>query len=242
MSINDFSLIKTDLASSMWKEHIIKVGDYIAKRRKHKLLTTLTLTHSVNTSEIKQLKDDKISKKRDIVMWNCSLQVRARLESEGPISRGGAKFEHAIIMDRTLKDNFNFDIINLDYTSQNPGKVDGRLEDELISLEHVIINLRKYLDGKKFSLILFTTMINKCNVLTNTIISASNELNPRSKPLSFSRNSNPIVNPNEKIDIISEYYNHLHEIYGIEFVSWEGKKIEINNSTFVYSVASIIRW
>lgn len=242
MSLNDFSLIKTDLVSTMWKKHIIKVGNYIAKRRKHKLLNTLTLTHSVNTSEIKQLKDDKISKKDDIVMWNCHLQVRMRLESEGPIARGGAKFEHAIGIDPTLKDNFDFDIINLDYTSQNPEKIDGRLEDELLSLEHVIINRRKCLGGKKYSLILFTTMINTCNVLTGTIISASNILNPRSKPLLFSRNSSPMVSPTEKIDIIIEYYNHLHEIYGIEFVSWEDKRIEINNSTFVYSVASIIKW
>lgn len=242
MSLNDFSLIKTDLVSTMWKKHIIKVGNYIAKRRKHKLLNTLTLTHSVNTSEIKQLKDDKISKKDDIVMWNCHLQVRMRLESEGPIARGGAKFEHAIGIDPTLKENFNFDIVNLDYTSQNPRKINGRLEDELLSLEHVIINRRKCLNGKKYSLILFTTMINRCDVITNAIISASNELNPRSKPLLFSRSTEPMISPAEKIDTIIEYYNYMREIYGIKFVSWEDQLFRIDNSTFVYSVASIIEW
>lgn len=242
MSLNDFSLIKTGLASSMWKKHTIKVGNHIYKRRKHKLLNILTLTHPKNMLEIKQLEDDNISKKGDIVGWNCEYLNRMRLETEGIIARGGTKFEDTVCTDQRLKDDFHFDIVNLDYTSQSPAKIDGRFEKELLSVEHVIINLRNCLSGKKNSLILFTTMINTCNVITNTLIQASKAINLPSEDLIFSRTTNPMVDPTEKIETIVEFYDHLQKKYDMTFICREYKTFKLDDSTWVHAIASQIEW
>lgn len=133
--------MKNTLISKLWCPFIINADPFLyPRRRKNKRMKIFTLT-DWNHEEIEEFKRNCLTKPDLIVAWTHSYQNRCRLETDLGKSRvlGSDRYEDAIIRDpQSIYDYFPFDIINLNFNSQDPLQINQRIEKEIQSIEHTI--------------------------------------------------------------------------------------------------------
>lgn len=171
---------KNQLLDELWLKIVKKTGSLLYPRLKNKKMKTFTLTSDVNFAEIPRFVESKLTTKRRIVAWNYSHIKIWRLEPEPQISPaivlGSTRFEDSIFSSGTaLISHFPFDVINLDFSSQDSVSNQGRIEKEIESLEQTIRIQRDVGQPMGFALI-YTTLLNSREIDCQTIISRSNRM------------------------------------------------------------------
>lgn len=166
------------LVDKLWLPTTQKWGNVLRpKVRKNKRLKLLTLTSHVDFEEITKLEEEELTEKECVVVWTHSHIKKLRLETEISPAKviGIARYENcASNPNFVIKDHFPFDIVNLDFSSQDPIFDPGRIEEEVRSLEDTI-KLQSDAGGGTF-IIFYTTVLNS-NVLDyETIVHRSNSV------------------------------------------------------------------
>ncbi len=112
--------------------------------------------------------------KEHIIGWNRGTTEAIRLELEKLDSVcSGHVYEDAIqSSDFSIHDKFPFDIVNLDFSSQNPEVEGGRIEKEITGLEHTL--RIQYAKGSNGMVLIYTTILNS-ESLTPSIVKLSSD-------------------------------------------------------------------
>lgn len=156
----EIALIKNRLIDQLWVPIAITGGNILYPRRtRNKKMKVLTLTHHDNCREADEFIKKKLTNKELMVGWNKGTNEVIRLEAErlGSVI-GPYVYEDSIIEGVTdIQNKFPFDILNLDFFSQKPESENGRLEREILSVEHTInLQLNKGNDGV---VLIYTTLL-----------------------------------------------------------------------------------
>jgi len=172
------SEIKTQLINNSWLPNV-KVGGEILypKLRKNKKMKLLTLTDDTNFQEITIFEQNNLTSKDYIIVWTHSHIKKLRLETELSPAKvfGPARYEDSILGPSFSLDNhFPFDIINLDFSSQNPDLESGRIEKEIQCLEKTI--MLQMVHGNKGFILMYTTLLNSNNLDYINMVNTSNAI------------------------------------------------------------------
>jgi hypothetical protein len=174
--MSEISEIKTQSINDLWLPKVKKAGEiFYPKLRKNKKMKLLTLTDDRNFQEIKVFEENSLTTKDCVIAWTYSHIKKLRLETElsPTIVFGPARYEDSISSSSfSLRSHFPFDVINLDFSSQDPYLETGRVEKEIECLEKTII-LQSAQRNKEFVLV-YTTLLNSNSLNYMSIVSTSN--------------------------------------------------------------------
>jgi len=235
----NYADIKNNLLEELWTDHVIKIGNilYPKRTKTNKHLKIFSLTNYENTKEITKYISASLTTREDITTYTNSYDGRKRLESLGLHVLGTSKFEDAICGSAPLRDSFHYNYINLDFTSQIPEIVNGRLEKEIKSLEE-IVKLKKEICMNYYG-ITYTTTLNGCSVDTNLISRNSNLCVAHNwVGLTLPIVPNPTINIADKILIIKAYSEEISKKYDYTIEKKELIKT-INQDFTIYSLSVI---
>lgn len=237
LDIND---AKKQLLDNLWLPTIRKGGDILYPRlRKNKKMRVLTLTAYSNSTEIDALLDEELSQKERITAWSHSLFGKFRLETEIASKSvfGSKKYEDEISNPAvSFVKLFPFDIVNLDFSSQEPIFEKGRIEKEIMGLERTILLQRK---KDKFVLI-YTTILNSNQLDLDLICTQSNQIPIHRKDRLVIEGYPPqIFRIDQKRDCIESVLGgmlHKHEYTS----SLDRAIVDLQNQRVVFSLAGIL--
>ena len=238
--------IKSQLIEELWMPTIKEGSDYlISKRKKNKEMKVFSLTSPSNFQEIGSLLEENITKRSLIVAWNSDFTKIIRLATElgESLILGPTRYEFSILDNGCdLIEHFPFHIMNLDFSSQAPSNVRGRIEKELLSIENTISLQRQ--TGRSF-ILLFTTILNGHNLDMQTVCDESDMMRLRGWPgicLEEKFIEEPITNQADKISSIECLLNKFSQKYGYSF-KYKSKNydLESNEERKIFSVGSILR-
>lgn len=166
------------LIDKLWLPTTQKWSNVLRPRvRKNKRLKLLTLTSDASFKEVIKLEEEELTEKECVVAWTHSHIKKLRLETEmSPAKVSGiARYETCVSNPSfVIKDHFPFDIVNLDFSSQEPVFDPGRVEEEIRSLEDTI-KLQSDVGGDAF-IMLYTTVLNSNDLDYKTIVRKSNSV------------------------------------------------------------------
>lgn len=175
--MTDINHCKLRFIHDLWLPVVKKSTKYFfPKKRSNFEMSLFTLTADTNFEEINHLSSEKLIQKSKTVVWTYASQKRWRLEPDLPESTivGLAKYENSISEGNSdLEEMFPFNIINLDFSSQDPEYEQGRLEKELISLEKTISFQQK---NDADCVLIFTTVLNGNNLNFNLVCTNSDSI------------------------------------------------------------------
>lgn len=240
----DLIQFKPRLLDKLWLPAMENWGKMLGHSGKGKNLKILTLTSDRNYQEIIQFEKKGYTQRKYIIAWTYAHIKKLRLETEiSPIKISGtARYESCVSMPTfDIKSEFPFDIINLDFCSQDPIDEKGRIEEEINSVEDTI-RLQDANDLTKFVL-LYTTLINSnsldCLKVTqqsdNIHVSGWNGLNVSQFPIEIS-------NPTEKIECIRILMPQMGSKYKFDSAT-ENLTIPMNKKSkfLIYSIAALYK-
>lgn len=174
------SLIKDRLIDKLWFPTVKKGGAiFYSRLSKNKKMKVFTLTGDENFREIVKFVEGSLTKNEHVVAWNYSHFKKLRLETDPSPSLvlGTTKYEDSISSSSfSLSNHFPFDVINLDFSSQDPLPESGRIEKEIQSLEETI-KLQHESDKKNREFVLiFTTLLNSHSLDYGNVVRTSNAM------------------------------------------------------------------
>lgn len=154
--------IKDQLIDDLWLPVAKEGGTILHPRlRKNKEMKFLTLTDDRNFREIETFVENDLTTRDSTIAWSSSYIKKLRLETELSPARvlGPARYEDSISnVASPLGGCFPFEIVNLDFSSQEPDLESGRLEREVHCVEETLV-LQKSESIEGFVL-MYTTMLN----------------------------------------------------------------------------------
>lgn len=166
------------LVDKLWLTTAQKWSTVLRPRvRKNKRLKLLTLTNDASFEEVTKLEEEELTEKECVVAWTHSHIKKLRLETEISPARviGIARYETcASNPSFVIKGQFPFDIVNLDFSSQEPVFELGRVEEEIRSLEDTI-KLQSDTGGDNFIMV-YTTVLNSNDLDYSSIVHKSNNM------------------------------------------------------------------
>lgn len=170
--------VKNELIDKFWLPTTLKWGNVLRPRlKKNKKLKLLTLTSDVSFGEVAKFEEGGLTKKEHVVAWTYSHIKKLRLETEISPARvfGPARYETCTSRSSfPIKGHFSFDMINLDFLSQDPSFEIGRVEKEMKSLEETI-RLQKEMGGDIF-ILMYTTVLNSNDLDYTSVVQTSNNM------------------------------------------------------------------
>lgn len=234
--------LKDRLITELWLPIAIEAGTgFYPKLRKNKKMRLLSLTNDRNFNEIVRFEENKLTQREDVAVWTKDTLKRIRLETESiDIVLGGSLYEQSILGNNCpLQEHFPRDIINLDFTSQDPDLGNGRIEKELESLEKTV-NLQNQKQGKNF-LLIYTTIIDSCNLDKDGIVRTSDSIRINGwGGLNINNFSQPLSDENEKKAFIEEAIKGMCQKYGYRNSRSNNQVIDIPScNEKLYSIAGI---
>jgi hypothetical protein len=204
-------------------------------------MKVLTLT-DWNFEEIKEFERNKLTKRELIIAWTHSYQNVWRLEAFLGKSEvlGSNRFEDAIVNDtQSISCHFPFDIVNLDFSSQDPLQTNGRIEKEIQSVEYSIKLQNE--TGDQGLVLIYTTKIDAISLDPSSVKRASDGIAVPGWPgLSINGFSPNITGYNKKIRFIKDIIEKICKKY-----NYSGSLNELSlsipgGSEHIYSIAGLI--
>lgn len=154
---------KHRLIQELWLPLTKEAGDvFFPKLKKNKKMRLLTITEESNSEEIETLIEAGLTTNDSTYGWASSIFKKVRLETaNAPIIVIGATHYEDSIVNRpdVIVEYFPFDILNIDFYSQNVEAYGGRIEKEIASLELTIRNQKGKIGDKKGFVLIYTTKI-----------------------------------------------------------------------------------
>lgn len=210
------STLKDKLIDKLWLPEVKEAKKLIyPRRRKNARMSLLTLTDGIDMKEIFKFEEEKLIERQDVIAWVKTMIKRSRAEAEsvGNVLDGSVYDESFLGSSCPLNNHFPFDIINLDFHSQEPVNEQGRLEKEVEKLE-TIINLQKQSECNKFILI-YTTTIDACAFNTSTVFRVSDAVCVDNwGGLNLSGFAETISTGNEKKRFLEAFVNEVSRKHG----------------------------
>ena len=236
--------IKNELIDKLWLPAAKKCGILFYPRLKYKKMKVLTLTSYENFNEVELFIKNNLTEKNLIIGWNNSRLKCIRLETEGRIGKilGSTKYENSIHTDHELRGYFPFDIINLDFISQDLQEEQGRLEKEMFAVEMSIKWQALKMDGRSGYVLLFTTKLDSKDIARKIIIEHSNAIMPLNGwgGLHFNEFHETIRTHEEKINFINSFIEQIGTKYHFT-VEMESLGQDYAMANNIYSLACILK-
>ncbi len=164
--------LKDKLIDKLWLPVVREGGKIIYPRLINKKMKLLTLTNDKNFQEISKFEENSLTRKEHVLVWAHGHIKKLRLETEVSPAKvlGPTRYENFILSSRpSVSDYFPFDIINLDFYSQDPEMEAGRIEKEIECLEKTI-HLQRECGDKKIFVLIYTTLLNFSNLNYKSIV------------------------------------------------------------------------
>ena len=203
-----------------------------------------TLTNDRNYEEITKFIENKITEKDQIIVWTYSLPKKFRLEvNTGCKVEGGSRYEESVSSTSSLTEYFPFDVINLDFSSQDPISENGRIEREIKSLEETIkLQREKQGEEKGFTLI-YTTLLNSCPIDKEQVIRYSNAIQiTGGSGFQLSNFQNNINEQNEKMEFIKKTLEEIFSKYSYITHKLDKANFRLSNEQkVIFSAIGIIK-
>ena len=200
----------------------------------------LSLTNDRNFNEIVRFEANKLTQRENVAVWTKDTLKRIRLETESiDIVLGGSLYEQSILGNNCpLQEYFPRDIINLDFTSQDPDLGNGRIERELESLEKTV-ELQDQKQGKNF-LLIYTTIIDSNNLNKDGVIQTSDSIRVNGwSGLNINNFSQPLDESGKKT-FIEEAIKRMCQKYGYKNSRSNNQVIDIPSyNEKLYSIVGI---
>jgi hypothetical protein len=236
--------VKQRILEELWLPRAIALGNNCYPRlKKNKKMRILTLTDESSCLEIEAFKRHNLTTNENIFGWTGSFSKRARLETFVPIKLvGSGRFEDCISADdETFASLFPFDVLNIDFASQNSEGYVGRIEREVAALELVLkMEKERTPDNKKFVLF-FTTKLNShpVNFLNIKMVSDSIRVTGW---LGIDMQSLPenATTDEERIAVVDRAIQQLRQKYKLD-ATVESRIYEMQTSQKTYSTAETLR-
>ena len=235
--------LKDQLIDSLWFAKARDAGATFYSRRKNKRMRLLTLTNGINFNEILKLEEGQLIQRADIVAWVVSdfnKRMRLEVESVGCILEGDILTETILDASSELHNHFPRDIINLDFSSQDPNMQNGRIEQEMLCLEKNI-NIQKQKGGEKF-VVIYTTILDSHSINKDEVIRASDALRISEwLGLNLSNYSENISDISQQKAFIEEVLRKICQKYGYPNINLDNSTLAIpGHQEQLYSIAGII--
>lgn len=209
--MTDISEIKDELITELWIPIAKKGGSMFYPRLKiNKKMKVLTLTQHMNCRELEEFIKNKLTKKDLIVGWNRATNESIRLEVEKMESCVGSYVYEDTIQDNesVIQDKFPFDILNLDFSSQKPEIEEGRIEKEVLGIEHTLRIQSN--NGNKGMVLIYTTILNSKPLSPLGIKQCSDDISCRGwNGLSIDSPQENILDKEQKIECLKKILEQL---------------------------------
>ena len=139
-------------------------------------------------------------------------------------------------------DKFPFDILNIDFSSQDPESEDGRLEKEILGLENAIKIQKDRQQDKIGYVLFFTTLLNSKELSCETLIENCRNVRVQgcNENIRFEGNPNNITEHSKKIEIIESIFGQLSNKYTYQ-IELEKFVVGLNREKSILSIAAIIK-
>lgn len=244
--MTEIALIKDRLISELWVPTAMGGGSVFYPRlRKNKNMKLLTLTNPSNFREVTEFISNNLTKKDFITGWNYKNASRWSLEAEGKMNivLGSTRYEDSMLSGtHDIQEKFPFNIVNLDFSSQNPEPENGRLEREIFSIEHTIkLQVDK---GNNEMVLIYTTLLDSNPLNIDEIKRNSDNIIIQGwNGLSINRLPSDTTAHQEKITCLKEILRQIYSKYRYRILKGSGSLcIELpNGSGHILSVALLIR-
>lgn len=212
----EISKIKAQLLKNLWLPSATKGGDIFYPRlKKNKKMKLLTLADYRNFQEVIVFEENNLTSKDYVTVWTYGHIKKLRLETELSPARvfGPTRYEDSISSSSfSLSGHFPFDIINLDFSSQDPDLESGRIEKEIECLEKTI-RLQRARGNEGFVLI-YTTLINLNSLDYSSMVNTSNTMHVDGwSGIASGKFSSSITDQREKIKCIEIILNEICSKY-----------------------------
>jgi hypothetical protein len=216
--IDIYSCNKHRFVCELWLPMVKKSTKHFFPRKRANFgMSLFTLTADNNFEEVAYFSDRTLIEKRKTVVWSYASVKCWRLETELPESTivGLARYENSVSDDTafTIKEKFPFNIINLDFSSQDPENEEKRIEKELDSLERTI-SIQNETNGD--FILLFTTVLNGYSLNFNEICATSDSIrfNGWTRLDDGTHTTYSLIQDNEKkIEILEYIFKRIAEKY-----------------------------
>jgi hypothetical protein len=166
----DVASSKVGLIDQLWLPKIKEAKSIIYPRKKKVWMRLFTLTDGISFREISKFEEENLIKKEEVVAWVKTMIKRSRAEAEsvGHVFDGHI-YDNELFLGTScqVRALFPFDVINLDFESQEPTLERGRIEIEMDKLEKIII-LQNQHRRNKFVL-MYTTLIDAFDIDANRV-------------------------------------------------------------------------
>lgn len=170
--MSSYTTIRRQLIKELWEPALVDLSNIIdSHHRKNKKLMILSLSDASDNSfaDVQCFLKNKLSTKNNIRLWSGDYVKKQRLESSGCEVVFKGRYERGI---ESAEDIFPFDIINLDYPSQELERYEKRIEQELSGVNTTLdFQIRR---DKKSFIIIYTTLLDEAPI---NLISIINKLN-----------------------------------------------------------------
>lgn len=237
--------LKDELVNKLWLPTTQKWGNILYPRlKKNKRMKLLTLTSDVSFQDVTKFEEKELTERKYIVAWTYSHFKKLRLETELSPAKvfGLARYETCVSNPSfSIKEYFPFDMINLDFLSQDPSFETGRVEREIGSLEDTI-KLQKNRGSNSF-ILLYTTILNSNDLDYTSIVQTSDNM-PVSGWAGLPSGEFPskIGEQTEKMRCIETILGKMCSKYHYDDCEIEIKTIPLrkNKKYMVYSIAVLV--
>jgi hypothetical protein len=179
--MSEIDSIKSKLIDELWLPISVIGSKALCPRIREKRMKMLTLTNDRNFQEIETFMAKKMTEKDCVNAWTDSFLKTFRLETEvGCNVVGHKRYEDFFPANiSSLQQHFPFDIVNLDFSSQDPLLQNGRVEKEIKSLEHTVKLQMEKIQSKKGFILIYTTLLNSKKLNKQQIVNNSNAIDAK---------------------------------------------------------------
>lgn len=231
---SDISLVKDQLLDNLW----IPIGQELGRvkfprRKKNKNLKFFTLTTGFNYREIVEFVNSKICTYDIILAWTNSSTKKLRVETAVKVKVfNNAKFDEINQRRHPIGEFFPFDIMNLDYISQDDWNSGNKLLKVIKSYNDTIKQQKN--KGSPAFAILFTIPIID-SPIERSQFSGIDDV--RGVIVNYNSFPETITSAQEKIDYLQNLIISLINVHGYKVI--KSDKIFINGKFKVFSIGLI---
>jgi len=236
------SSLKDELIEKLWLPKAKEAWSIIyPRRKKHARMRMLTLSDGLDLGEVSKLEEANLVMREDSVAWVSSMNKRWRVEAEniGLVIDGHVYDSSFLTPSCPLVSHFPFDILNLDFGSQDAEMNEGRTEIELMAFEK-FVHLQGQ-NGKRKFLVVFTVPINSCDLDCASVVRGSDAMRVDGwGGLRLDKYSEHIVEQSDKTDFIQVIADSVIRKYGYSCHSGLVPLLCSNSKRILFSIAGVL--